>query len=280
MVDYETILRLLKIVFVNSWIVKNIDMISGAYETLEFYSKHHQVLVNGTNVSKEQAEDIIFRTDYFLTNILCRGGNNFELNSWYATLSGLEVLSKMVFDKHDLVESTIIFEKLQERIDGELGIIHCNILGNDVTSSPYIFEEHGWCDYDGRIYFIDDVDIGNYKSNAFNTFLKDIEAIASAFPYLNMYITIMDGESINDDDEIPEPMVSFKVHEGSVSVLKGNLKYHGGKVVNRNMLSNYGEDLYDKPPIEVLEKFALKVRKTLDKILKDIDSDFRKLLVE
>lgn len=156
--------------------------------------KWPQMLVTGKKVTQEQAEDIIFRTDRFLTNP-CKysGGNNHEFNKWYRDLSGLTELYEKDWSVIEL------FHK-------KVGYIYTEYIYNDWASCCFIGGPHGWCHPDGTISYSDN--IGKWPNQ--EDIIEEWKTLLEAFPYLDLHVTIMSGESCEDETE---PLFNLRVFE-------------------------------------------------------------------
>lgn len=184
--------------------------------------KWPQMIVTGSPVLQSQAEDIIFRTDSFLTSLSPHeGGNNDKFNKYYREISGIEELHLRV--KEDFDNYWEVSTKLQE----ELNFVETQYVHNDWASCCYIFGPHGWCSPKGEITYVDNV--GKWPEP--EELLKDWQTLATAFPYINLYVTLMNGEY---SEERIEPVFNLKVNNGEVSAEKGDLTVHNNNYKNRD----------------------------------------------
>lgn len=166
--------------------------------------KWPQMIVTGRNVSEEQAKDIIFRTDYFLTDSYkYAGGNEHSFNKSYRKDSKLDTLSDY---QNRLLRTSINF-------------VHAQYVINDWASSAFINGPHGWCSPTGEILFLDNVG----KWPTVKAILYDWTLIAEAFPYLELYATIMNNESMS----APSPLVNIRVINGNATLEQPDLTVHG-----------------------------------------------------
>jgi hypothetical protein len=174
--------------------------------------KWSQMIVSGVSVTPEQAKNIIFRTDPFLTTMSpYYGGNNSKFNSTYFKKS-----KKEEFHRHpmlDEIESTL-FE--------ELGVIKTEYVRNDFASSSFIMGAQGWCHPDGTIQYVDN--IGSWAS--VEDVLCEWTLIAKRFPILDLNVTLMSGESLNEDKQ---PLVNISVKNGVATLCEPDLSVHEGK---------------------------------------------------
>lgn len=174
--------------------------------------KWPQMYVFGTSVTVAQAKDIIMRTDHFLTDVHeYGGGNNHQWNNWarhelgYAQVSAL---AQSLGKPHEFRFPDMVGQKLIEA----LGVIENEYVRNDWASSSYAYGPHGWCHPDGTIWYADN--IGKWPK-AEDVFLE-WERLATAFPYLDLTVTLMSAEH---SEENIKPVVSFRVQNGSVRLL-------------------------------------------------------------
>lgn len=163
--------------------------------------KWPQMFVTGVSVTAEQAQDIIFRTDDFLTSA-CEysGGNERVFNENYRRSAGL---------CNDATDSWALAEYVREKI----GYVETQYVSNNWASSAFVYGPHGWCSPAGTIFYEDNV--GKWPN------IKDIYddwvELATAFPFLDLSATLYDGESCEYDTQ---PVVTFYVKAGKVSAAK------------------------------------------------------------
>jgi hypothetical protein len=167
--------------------------------------KWPQMLVWGQRVTPQQAQDIILRTDEFLTSLYqYSGGNNHRWNSWARSVLGYDPF--IVGDHKELQWE--VQRLLRERI----GFVETSYVHNTWASSSYIYGPYGWCHPDGTIWYGDN--IGKYPSA--REVFEEWQLLASTFPYLDLTVTLMSNEHCEDD---AEPVVSFRVQNGQVNIL-------------------------------------------------------------
>lgn len=162
--------------------------------------KWPQMLVWGQPVTVEQAQDIILRTDDFLTDLYEHsGGNNHKWNTWARKTLGLDGLKNNW--------------ELQEELRKAVGCVRTSYLRNDWASCCYVYGPHGWCHSDGTIGFVDNV--GKWPSA--EELVSDWTALAEAFPFLDLHATFMTGESCEEDIQ---PRFTLRVKGGKVEMLE------------------------------------------------------------
>lgn len=209
--------------------------------------KWPQMIVTGKSVTIEQAKDIIFRTDSFLISTSkYEGGNNKQFNQSYREVSGLNKLD----GKWD------ILQKLKE----ELGCVETTYVTNDWASCCFIFGPHGWCHPNGKIKYIDNV--GKWPSP--EELIEDWTKLATAFPYLDLNVTLMSGESSEDDIQ---PVFNIRVVNGTVTIEEPNLSVHENTCLKRDF-SQFSLDRKEQGlPLDWILEFAAKVNNTITRLL-------------
>ena len=169
--------------------------------------KWPQMIVTGASITREQAKEIIIRTDPFFSDVaLYAGGNDQEFTIRYQQQSG--VLAAVSCSDRQ------VQERVQEAVDSVVKPIPLDYLANDWTSSCFIYGPNGWCRPDGTIEYHDNV--GKWPEAA--ELYDEWQAIAQAFPYLNLFASFMDAESCDTDASV---VLQFVIHEGAVRVVKG-----------------------------------------------------------
>lgn len=218
--------------------------------------KWPQMIVTGQSVTVDQAKNIILRTDDFLTDpYKWSGGNNHGFNTRYRKMAGLDRIKD-----DDWVKLLDFGAKLRE----EIGHIECEYVKNSWASCAFIFGPHGWCWPDGTIQYVDNV--GKWPS--VEDILNDWAKLATAFRYLQLNVTLMDGEGCEDG---LSPVVNIRVAEGSASLEPPNLSIHESSTfINRadNALFLHLEnrDREQGLPKEWVEEFAAIVKQAGDKV--------------
>lgn len=184
--------------------------------------KWPQMLVTGQSVTPEQAKEIIFRTDSFLTDSYdLAGGNNKDFTEWYQERAGLD--RYVVRDWQDQSEEAKAKRKknwpfgrlVRERI----GHIDTSYVSNDWASCCFVWGAHGWCSPEGRIHFVDNVG----KWPAVEDVLNDWTSLAKEFPFLDLTATLMSGEG---SEEESVPVVNIVVRDGTAWLEEGNTSVH------------------------------------------------------
>lgn len=202
--------------------------------------KWPQMLVTGDTVTVEQAKDIIFRTDSFMTQFRFSwgGGNDRHFNRSFWESAGymaMFIRNMYVFksapnedfpvDENEMLEYRALQEAMNsvnEEFEKEMGFIsNTEYVRNNMVASCYIYGAHGWCNPDGTISYVDNVGKWPSVEEIFNEW----STIAAAFPYLNVYVTLMSGEQCEDNKR---PVVTLHVKDGSVSCFEPDMSKHDG----------------------------------------------------
>ena len=179
--------------------------------------KWPKMYVTGKPVSVEQAKEIIRRTDTFFTHGY--GGNNREYDQWVRDTIGIpsdgydfdyEAQQKL----SDEERSALWRKRCQERDAWreQWNVLQTDYVLNSWVSCSFIGGPHGWCHPDGTIGFEDNV--GKWPS--VKAVYEDWQALAKAFPFITVGVTLFSGESTEDG---ASPLVSLAVNDGHVLLL-------------------------------------------------------------
>jgi hypothetical protein len=166
----------------------------------EFYGiclpKWSALVVVGKPVTKEQAAEIIVRTD------------NWSLmgNDW----AWAEEIGNLIGVKAD---------DRGERNYGELtawkrthNVLDLHYMDNQQIYSCWIGGPHGWCQWSGAIR-TSNYNIGKHPN--VETVHEDLTKIAEAFPYLQMKVQLWSGETCEEDTE---PVIEYSVEGGAIGL--------------------------------------------------------------
>lgn len=192
--------------------VKASDLIGGTVE----FPKWPQLMIVGDDVKEDTAKEIIFRTDRSLSELSNSfSGNDREFNKWYLDQcmkynGGIERLKQLDPGQQFRLEQTV---------RSNINFIPFYMLTNDWSMTSFVFGPHGFCSPKGEIYFQDN--IGKWPS--MEEVYKDFCSLAEAFPFLNLKSTVYNAEA-NDDVSDHQPLVSFVVSNGEVTVTTEDFK--------------------------------------------------------
>lgn len=163
-----------------------------------------QMVIEGDNITKEQAIEIIKRTDTFFIGE-CFGNNRSYIKE-AKRLFDIKDMSD--FEKEDFNVRIEKYFKNKEELILRWNSIELTHLVNRWISNSWIGGANGWCHPNGEIKYCDN--IGKYPD--VEEVYSDLEKLAAAFPFLNMTVTLMDGER----DYCHNSLVSMKVSNGIV----------------------------------------------------------------
>lgn len=170
--------------------------------------KWPQCVINGKDITKEQALEIIRRTDVFFTRGY--GGNNRKFNKLAKKICNIPDIADF---KNENNETN--WEKFWDALDAykeKWGIVDTNYIHNDWVSSCFIGGPHGWCHPDGKIAYQNN--IGKWPS--VKEVYDDLIMIAKEFPFLELDCTLMSGEECED---YTNSLVTFHMENGKVEFI-------------------------------------------------------------
>lgn len=165
------------------------------------------MIVQGESVTREQALEIIRRTDGWF---LSRNTNDPKFDSEL-----LKLLSMPVEPPYSAGGVRNGIRQYFDAVDDWLakwGYIYTQYVSNSWLSSGYIYGPHGWCHPDGTVQFTDN--IGKWPS--VGEVAADWRLLVREFPFLNLTATLFDKE--HDEDGPHTPLATFTVRNGKVSV--------------------------------------------------------------
>ena len=181
--------------------------------------------IYGDKVSKEQADEIIRRTDAFFGGY---DGNDHAWNNKAAAIVGRPDWSD--FRPKDNEEATNTWDEwygkyvvARDAFREKWRYIETYHLSNEWLSTCNAMGALGWCHPDGTIQYSQN--IGKYPE--IKEVLHDLTLIAEAFPFLHMFCTIVnhnDDYTRSEDGtfavaEQPEAVITFEVEDGEVGIL-------------------------------------------------------------
>ena len=196
------------------------------------------LLVVGSPVTRQQAMEIIIRTDglYFSSN-----DREFDkqLNEYFYDIqideAGYGEDKKAIAKKLNVAENdwNAIFEYQRMKAE-EIGRLGLSYLNNSQIVSSWIGGPHGWCDWQGNIH-TRNYNIGKWPS--VEEVYNDWVTIAEAFPFLDLRCQLLNSEAGEEVDE-QKPVVEFVVKDGKVEMVEPN-----GLID----VASFGvEDMYDR----------------------------------
>lgn len=176
--------------------------------------KWPQMIVRGKPVTVDQAKEIIRRTDRSFTSHL--SGNDHKTIRKIALKLGMPPGSFTAFDElYDRAADSKIDWGVawkQARDFRELwGALPTEYVYNNWVSSSFVHGPYGWCHPDGTIEY--HYNVGKWPS--VESVAKDWDTIATAFPFLDLTVTLLSGENCEDGTE---PVVTLKIKDGNVTV--------------------------------------------------------------
>lgn len=171
-------------------------------EAFDIYlPKWPQCVINGDKISRQQALEIIRRTDKFFFGY---GGNNQQFNK------RAEKICKLP-DYHDFGEDWNKYIEAFDNFGEKWGLIETNYIENEWISCAWVGGYHGWCHPDGTIAFCNN--IGKWPS--VREVYEDLCVMGRYFPFLNLTCTLMDGE----EDDCDTSLVTMKLSDGKVEFI-------------------------------------------------------------
>lgn len=166
-----------------------------------------QMIIEGDKITEEQAIEIIKRTDGFFQGD-CFGNNRSYTKEVKKLLNIKDIYD---YQKEDFSIDIEEYNKHKNKLIKKWNCIELTHLTNRWISNSWIGGANGWCHPNGEIKFCDN--IGKYPD--VEEVYSDLEKLAKAFPFLNMTVTLMDGER----DYCNNSLVSMKVYNGIVYVI-------------------------------------------------------------
>lgn len=173
-----------------------------------YLPKWPQMLVWSKAVTVEQAKDIILRTDRFFTDVTnFPDGSNRKWIDWAQTERGFRHLA-IASGRDSFARQT----DAQEELHKGLNTVQTTYAHNSWASSSFVHGPYGWCPPDGTLWFEHNVG----KDPCAREVFEEWQALATAFPFLGLTVTLMSGARLDDDKT---PLVSFRVVEGAMHLL-------------------------------------------------------------
>lgn len=171
------------------------------------------LFVDGKSVTKEQAAEIILRTDNSIHNKFMCNDHDWE-----------KLCQKIVGLPKDADDRSFSWQACLDRqayLKNQLGVIRLSYLTNSRIASSYIGGPHGWIDWQGSV-GCKNYNIGKWPSTT--DVFEDLQLIAKTWPFLEMTVQLLSGEACEldgkYDDPIPVPVIEYHVSKGNVTAHK------------------------------------------------------------
>ena len=160
--------------------------------------------MSGEPVTPEQADEIIRRTDSFFT----WGCGNDK-----GRLAEIRRILRMPEEPtHGCKpEEFRSYWDASERFKEEWGLLRTEYIHNDYVASSYIGGANGFVQLDGVV--LHTKNVGKYPSG--EGILRELETIATAFPFLKAEAVLMNNEHCVEG---LEPVIGYRISGGAVSV--------------------------------------------------------------
>ena len=163
-------------------------------------TKWPRLIVVGENVTREQANEILVRTN----NWAWFTANDKEWEGMVRNLVGAPM------DFMEAKEQGVDFWAEQKSFIAKMRMLDLEYLNNSRVMSSWIGGPHGWCDWDGTI-GTSEYNIGKWPS--IDDVLEEWTTIANAFPYLKLT-----SQLVPDEGAAGMSVVRFEVENGGVTV--------------------------------------------------------------
>ncbi|GGO62987.1 hypothetical protein [Nonomuraea cavernae] len=153
-------------------------------------TKWPRLLVAGDPVTREQANEILIRTDDWCMTVNDR--------AWNAAVTSLAAEYGMPIEPPFGVDIEVRKASWQamKAWRKRIGVLQLHYLDNARIGSPWIGGPKGWCDWDGRI-GCSTYNIGKWPT--VEELTADWEIIAAAFPFLKLHAQVVTHEG---EDEV------------------------------------------------------------------------------
>ena len=175
--------------------------------------KWSALLVVGDQVSREQAMEILIRTDYLGFACNEQHWESKLIESLYGVkFSGWSLYSSVSAHLNNADFATA--QKYIEDVKASVGQLNLCYLENARIASSWIGGTHGWCDWDGTIH-ASTYNIGKYPT------VKEVYLewcmIAEAFPFLKLRSQLMNCECGYPDVD-SRPVIEFTIENGTATM--------------------------------------------------------------
>lgn len=178
--------------------------------------KWPQMVVTGKRLREDFALEVIRRTDsWFVSGYGC---NDHEGDRRLAQRFRMPHYHDYAEQRPEGFDWRACWDRC-DRWKKAWGAIETQYVHNAWIGSSFIHGPHGWCHPDGEIYNIDNV--GKWPS--VEEIRDDWQLLATAFPFLDLTVTLMSGEECEDD---VTPIVAICVLDGQVRLMEPTIGDH------------------------------------------------------
>lgn len=190
-----------------------------------YLPKWPHLIIDGEDVTCEQAKDIIFKTDRWFTETMTEPHSNRPraIHRDYRMISGLneftEILDNIYRNKVNILEYNLKLSNLSHSLKEHLNIVDNEFVRSDMADSHYIGGSHGICDIDGKIFY--DRNIGKHP-DAVEVY-DEFKALVKEFPYLDFRAALYDIEKSERGEKPARQAVGFIVTNGDVIATNLNM---------------------------------------------------------
>lgn len=201
--------------------------------------KWPQCVIIGKRVTKEQARDIIRKTDYFFSYKYILG-NDTEFVKELRTWMGMPPVWEYGLGQETFYDMNKNLEEWKRKE----GILQLNHFNNDWISSSYVGGPSGWCHVNGVIG--SNKNIGKWPS--WEEVYDDLKTLGKEFPFLDITAYIMNCESCTGFSWEPhfkrKCLGGLHLYNGNIEVVDGIDPYDD--VCKEN--EDYDHSWVDIPP--------------------------------
>lgn len=161
------------------------------------------LLVIGKRITKDQAAEIIIRTQNFY---FCTNDKTFERQLLDAT--NIKYKKKKEYNFVDLD-----FDSVREAAK-KYNCLEIEYLQNHQICTSYVNGPYGWCNWEGNI-FCNSFNIGKWPETGI--IYEEWKLIAKEFPFLEIKSQLFNEEHCEDNIS---PIIQFNIKDGKVNVVE------------------------------------------------------------
>lgn len=171
--------------------------------------KWPRLLVAGEPVTREQANEILIRTESWLMVLNDR--------DWEETVNGLAaeygfpVMPR--WGERSGGTAASYWEKLKAWRQ-KMGVLSLEYLSNARIASPWVGGPKGWCAWDGRI-GCSTYNVGKWPT--LEQLTAEWEAIAAAFPYLKLHAQVLE---VDEEEGVGPALATWAVMGGRAALVE------------------------------------------------------------